>query len=173
MLTLPCYRNCSLVLTYVSTAIEVDTIALIEHSLEEGKTVACPRCVDNTRLMEFYRISSLRDLEPGTFGVLEPKPIKENLLTDFSDSVCIIPGLSFDRQGFRLGYGKGYYDRFLAGYSGTRIGICYSGCMHDRLPHGKFDRSVDILLTEGISKTIMNKKRPAAHRAAGTQGVTV
>lgn len=172
LLSLPCYKSCSLVLTYVSTEIEVNTLALIDRALHDGKTVACPRCVENTRLMEFYRIRSRDDLEPGSFGVLEPRADKENLLTQFDNSICVIPGLSFDRMGFRLGYGKGYYDRFLAEYDGVRVGICYAGNLRERLPHGKFDRAVDILLTEGITRTIISRKRPAADAAAGTHGVS-
>lgn len=67
------YREAQLLLCYVSKPIEVDTIPLIRRALADGKQVACPRCVEGTRQMEFYRIRSLDDLEKRTFGVLEPK----------------------------------------------------------------------------------------------------
>lgn len=142
------YQRCRVLLTYVSTNIEVDTYRLIEKALADGKVVAVPRCVPGTRNMEFYRIRGVEELEPGTFGVLEPLPREENRVTDFSNSLCVVPALSYDWHGFRLGYGKGYYDRFLSKYTGVMIGICYSNCVQQRLPHGRFDRPVQLLVTE-------------------------
>lgn len=142
------YEQSRLLLTYVSTAIEVDTKALIETALAAGKTVAVPRCVPHTRRMEFYQIHALDELEPGAFGVLEPAPLPDRLITDFTDSLCLVPALCYDWQGYRLGYGKGYYDRFLAHYKGHMIGLCYSSCVRRTLPHGRFDRPVELLVTD-------------------------
>lgn len=144
------YKQSTTVLTYVSTAIEVDTIAIIEHALSDGKRVACPRCVEGTFQMEFFYIDSLDELSPGTFGVLEPQRDESRMLTDYADSVCVVPGLSFDYLGYRLGYGKGYYDRFLSNYTGSTVGLCYSKCISRKLPHGRFDRAVDQLITEAF-----------------------
>lgn len=130
------YRSCKTLLTYVSTSIEVDTRALILTALEEGKRVAVPRCVPGTRDMEFYYIRGLEELEPGTFGVLEPVPGRSVRMTDFSSGLCLVPALCYDWKGYRLGYGKGYYDRFLARFGGRMIGICYHECVRRRLPHG-------------------------------------
>ncbi len=142
------YRHNSLLLTYVSTSIEVDTHEIIRRALADGKRVAVPRCVPGTRNMEFYLIRGLEELKPGTFGVLEPEPNPKNLLTDFSHGLCLIPALCYDWKGFRLGYGKGYYDRFLARFGGHMIGICYSECVRRKLPHGRFDRPAELLVTE-------------------------
>lgn len=142
------YRRSERLLTYVSTAIEVDTIGLIDRALSEGKEVAVPRCVPGTRDMEFYRITGRDCLEPGTFGVLEPKPGECEKLTDFTNGLCVVPALCYDWKGYRLGYGKGYYDRFLAGFGGHMIGICYSECVRRKLPHGRFDRPVELLVTD-------------------------
>ncbi len=146
------YKRTSQVFIYVSTSIEVDTLEIIKRAASEGKKVACPRCVDGTREMEFYYIQSVDDLEPGTFGVLEPIPDKKNIVSDFSDGVCVVPGLSFDYGGFRLGYGKGYYDRFLSSYYGFTCGLCYSDNVVKMLPHGRFDRHVGLLITDRFSK---------------------
>ncbi|MBQ9965061.1 MAG: 5-formyltetrahydrofolate cyclo-ligase, partial [Clostridia bacterium] len=142
------YRVSRQVLVYVSTPIEVDTHRIICQALADGKRVAVPRCVPDTRQMEFYYIRSMDDLAPGSFGVLEPEPNPENLVTDTTASLCLIPAFSYDFTGFRLGYGKGYYDRFLANYGGHMIGICYSACVRRYLPHGRFDRPVQLLVTE-------------------------
>ncbi len=148
------YRSAGTILCYVSTPIEVDTFMIIEQAMRDNKRVAVPRCIDNTREMDFYYINSIDDLAPRTFGVLEPIEGKCEKMTDFSSSICIIPGLAFDSAGFRLGYGKGYYDRFLSGYSCQKIGIVYDNCIQSRLPHGKFDISVDVLVTPKAVKRI-------------------
>ena len=123
------YTRSDGILTYVSTEIEVDTLRIIETALRDGKRVACPRCIEGTRNMDFYYIQSLDELSPGCFGVLEPSPTASRLFRGAQRPVCIVPGLSFDHWGYRLGYGKGYYDRFLAGYNGWTVGLCYSACI--------------------------------------------
>lgn len=142
------FREVSTVLLYCAKPVEIDTKLLIERASALGKTVAVPRCVPGTREMDFYVITSFDDLEKGAFGVLEPIPERCRKLNDFTSSVCIVPALVYDKQGFRLGYGKGYYDRFLSGYKGNCIGLAYSDWVKESLPHGKFDRKVDIIVTE-------------------------
>lgn len=148
------YKRSRLLLTYVSTAIEVDTHRIIRQALQDGKEVAVPRCVPGTRDMEFYRIQSLEELEPGTFGVMEPVPDPQRLMQDFSAGICLVPALCYDWAGYRLGYGKGYYDRFLDKFGGHMVGICYSDCVRRRLPHGRFDRAVELLVTERYLRRI-------------------
>lgn len=154
LLSMVAYKKCRLILTYVSTKIEVDTINLIETAWKDKKEVAVPRCIPGTRKMEFYKIKSLDDLTPGTFGVLEPIPEKCQLIRHFPHSICIVPGLCFDNFGYRLGYGKGYYDRFLSGYKGTKIGICYKQCIKYSLKYGKFDVPSDIVINENYIKYV-------------------
>ena len=152
------YRDNDVLLVYVSTPIEVDTKAIIEQALADGKRVAVPCCIPQTRCMEFYYIQSLDDLHPGTFGVLEPTPSEEHLVTELETGLCVIPAFCYDFSGFRLGYGKGYYDRFLARFGGNMIGICYSDCIRHRLPHGRFDRAVELIVTENyIRRTARNR----------------
>ncbi len=142
------YQACETVLTYVSLPIEVDTFNLMKRALADGKRVAVPRCVDGSRLMEFYYIESLDQLVPRTFGVLEPLKEQCELVRDFQDSICIVPALAYDRAGYRLGYGAGYYDRFLSNYPGTKIGIIYAQNLRKRLWSGRYDIPVDLILTE-------------------------
>lgn len=146
------YANTDLLLVYVSTPIEVDTRRLIEVALADGKRVAVPRCVPDTRLMEFYEITSLDQLSPGTFGVLEPDPDTATRLPEDPGGMCIVPALCYDEYGYRLGYGKGYYDRFLSGYSGITVGICYAACVWGSLVYGRYDRPVELLVTERYIK---------------------
>ena len=146
--TLRSYKYAKTVLCYVSTPIEVDTRAIIAAALRQGKQVAVPYCIPNTRQMEFYLINSLDELHKGAFSVDEPNPNTAQKLTDYSNSVCIVPGLCFDKSGYRLGYGKGYYDRFLNGYTGSAIGICYQNCISNRLITGRFDKSCSVVVTD-------------------------
>lgn len=152
------YREEDLVLTFVSKDSEVDTKEIIKQALRDSKKVAVPRCVENTTDIEFYLIKSLDDLERGSFGVLEPIKERCERLDDFSKGVCLVPAIAFDKKGYRLGYGKGYYDRFLSKYNGRILGVCYSACVCDSLPHGRFDRRVPSIVTEKCIITTAYKR---------------
>lgn len=142
------FREADTLLAYMSTDIEVDTRYLIERAWELGKKVAVPRCVQGTRNMVFYYITSFDDLENGAFGVREPIVSQCRPVIDFETGICVVPALVFDKKCFRLGYGKGYYDRFLAAFKGTAVGICYEACRKDSIPRGKYDKCLDLFITE-------------------------
>lgn len=142
------YKECSTVIIYISTPIEVDTKGIIIRAWKDGKSVIVPKCIDGTHEMDFYRIRSYNDVEPGTFGVLEPVEDKAKKVTTFKNSICIVPALSYDKFGYRLGYGGGYYDRFLSKYNGKKIGIVYNDCISQKLVHGRYDVPVDMVITE-------------------------
>lgn len=149
------YKKAKTLLCFVSTKHEIDTHELIKHAFENNKTVAVPKCINQKGSMGFYIINSFDDLKKSTFGLLEPDRDTAKRLLDFSDSICILPGLSFDKFGFRIGYGKGYYDRFLSKYMGKKIGVCYDNCMSDVLPRGKYDVAADMIVTQvGVIKPI-------------------
>lgn len=150
----PMYQKAKVLLCYVSTGIEVDTRRILEQAFADGKSVAVPCCLDENGSMAFYYINSLSELSPATYGLLEPDPHKARIYTDESASVCIVPGFAFDANGYRIGFGKGFYDRFLHRYSGVKIGICYSSCITSRLPHGRHDIAADYIVTPKYIKTI-------------------
>ena len=83
----------------------------------------------------------------GAYGIPEPSD-KMEVVTDFSECICIVPGLVFDLSGHRLGYGKGYYDRFLKDFTGYSVGLVYSEFILDKLPCEPTDRAVDLMITE-------------------------
>lgn len=147
------YKNVDTIFAYVSIGDEVDTYPIIEYSLEAGKRVAVPYCIPNTRLMDFYYINSIEDLSRGSFGVPEPDIKKCNKATE-KNGIILVPGLAFDKYGYRMGYGKGYYDRYLNGFNGTKIGLCYSVCMSRCILHNRYDRSVDYIITDNFTKFI-------------------
>ena len=148
LLNLFSVREADVVLTYVSTEIEVKTLDFIETLLKQGKKVGVPKCLNEKGDMDFFIIKSLSDLESGFFGVQEPDPQRATIAETTENSVCIVPAFLFDEKGFRLGYGKGYYDRFLSKFQGKTVGICYDENICDSLMHGKYDRPVGLIVTE-------------------------
>ncbi|MBE6761165.1 MAG: 5-formyltetrahydrofolate cyclo-ligase [Ruminococcaceae bacterium] len=141
------YRSAKVIMVYVSTSIEVDTFKIIENALMDGKQVAVPRCIPQTRQMEFHYITSVEQLAPGSFSVLEP-PEHYPIVSDFTGALMLVPGFMFDCFGFRLGYGKGYYDRYLSRYNGAAVGLCYSEELRAHMHHGRYDRAVDAVVSE-------------------------
>lgn len=146
------YKPAKTILIYVSTAIEVSTINIIKTALRDGKKVAVPRCIKDTREMDFHYINSVDELSPGTFSVLEP-PSDFPVVTDFTGCLMIVPGMQFDMNGYRIGYGKGYYDRYMSKFTGISVGICYSNELVPFMYHGKYDKAVDIVVTDKKIKT--------------------
>ncbi len=151
------YQKAKTILIFVSTKIEVDTIKIIEKAIQDGKKVAVPKCLDKNGRMAFFVIKSLNELQEASFGLLEPDEKKSPMLIDFTSSICILPGFAFDSNGYRIGFGKGYYDRFLQKYSGIKIGICYNSCIADSLPHGRYDVSANYIVTPKYILTVKNK----------------
>ncbi len=147
VLDLPEYQNCRMVYIYVSKAGEVDTRPIIENAWRSGKTVAVPRCGANG-IMHFYCIDAWNALEPGCFGLSEPAVWCKPALKPEPEDLCIVPGLAFDRDGHRLGYGKGFYDRFLADFPGRTAGLCPAASMVSRLPRDATDRPAELVITE-------------------------
>ena len=142
------YKKSEILFTYVSLSNEVDTFPLIAAALKSGKRVAVPRCIEGKPLIEFYFIHGRSELEQGSYGLLEPSP-KPEMLCTYRNGLCVLPGLSFDREGSRLGYGRGYYDRFLQKFEGTTVGLCFSPILSDKqLPTGRFDVPASIIVTD-------------------------
>ena len=146
------YRPAHTILIYMSTPIEVDTVKIIKNAWADGKKVAVPRCIPESRDMEFHYIENLECLSPGTFGVLEPD-ISLPIVTDFSGCLMIVPGMQFDVNGYRIGYGKGYYDRYMVRFTGRSAGICYSDELKPFMYHGRYDQAVDIVVTDRRIRT--------------------
>ena len=158
MVASPFYRDARTLLCYVSTPIEVDTIGLIQHAFSDKKTVAVPKCLDRSGKMAFYAIQSINELKEDTFGLLEPDPSVHACVSDFSGALCILPAFAFDTEGYRIGFGKGYYDRFLQRFNGVKVGICYPSCIANKLPHGRYDVPADYVVTPKYILTIKKQE---------------
>lgn len=147
------FQKAEVILMYASLPDEVETLSLIEELLQEGKKdVYCPVTQDNE--MDFYKISSVDDLKEGNFHVLEPEPLEEKVLELQKDvAYCMLmPGLMFDKTGNRLGYGKGYYDKYLArvteNVSLTTIALSYEAMVKDKIPAEDTDWCANYVVTE-------------------------
>ena len=155
------FRYAEYVLLYAATEGEIDINAIAALALEKGKKVCFPRCDKKTHTMTYHIVNSLDELKVDSYGILEPTedaPIYEPE-KDTGAAVCFVPGLVYDKAGYRLGYGKGFYDRYLSAFSGCTIGVVYSDYILPVVPRGRFDVSVDILLTEkGVKITKDGKK---------------
>jgi len=147
LISFPKFKNSELILTYISVNDETDTISLIKYCFENNKRVAVPKCLNKNGTMEFFEIKSFDDVNPSYFGLLEPS---ENcpVIRDFSNSLCVVPAFSYDIKGYRIGYGGGFYDRFLSKHNVLKIGICYDECIEENHLHDEFDINVDIVITE-------------------------
>lgn len=145
------YRFSDTVLLYSPIKSEVDITSVALAALRSGKRIAYPKCHDDFTV-SFHYVTSVSDLVPGKFGILEPDgklPIFEHSSVIKKEScICLIPALIFDREGYRVGYGKGYYDRFLAEFKGTKIGVAHNDFVINRVPRGKFDRKADMIITD-------------------------
>lgn len=140
------------VFTYASTEIEVDTRRLIEYCLEKKIPVALP--VSGDEDLDFFYINSLDELEKGRYGIDEPP---QTLHADFSErTLCVVPALCADGNGLRLGYGKGYYDRFLSVFSGTSVIVCYDDFRRE-VPAEPHDRKADYTFFN--RKTVNNGRK--------------
>ena len=143
------YVEATTVLTYVSVSSEVSTRMFIECALRDGKTVAVPRCLPG-HCLEFVAIASLEQLVAAPFNLLEPaKELPAVTEEQKNNSICIVPALLVDTKGYRLGYGAGFYDRFLSTYPGKKICLAYQqNLSRIMLPHAAFDVAVDVVITE-------------------------
>lgn len=152
------YRSCSSLFLYSATGSEVNLDSVLKKALSDGKSVALPICKDRDGNMEFYFITDKSQLKCGMFGINEPiKELCEVAVSD-RDSLCLVPGLSFDLNGGRLGYGKGYYDRFLELFKGKSVGICFNACVCDNLVLDEHDKKVNYLITDKKLYILDNKE---------------
>lgn len=138
------FREATDLYCYVDFKGEVGTRALMQEAWRLGKTVWVPRV--SGMEMEFYEITSLGQLAPGTFGVPEPA---EGVPGSARDGLMIMPGVAFDSRRNRVGYGKGYYDRYLEKHPGLdTIAICFDMQIVEEVPSDPLDIRPRILITE-------------------------
>ena len=140
------YQQADCIFCYVSTAEEIDTRTVLENALASGRTVCVPLCGKGGS-MSARSITALSDLRAGHYGILEPSDTAEEIAPEDIDLV-LAPALACSRNGYRLGYGGGYYDRFLARTQAVCAALCASRRLVNELPHEDFDRRCHYIITE-------------------------
>ncbi len=138
------------ILLYAGMGGEVDTAPLLSALLRAGKRVALPRCTAAPGEMEARLIGPDTALVRHRLGMLEPGEDCPLLPPEALDLI-LVPGLAFDRRGYRLGQGGGYYDRFLPRCAGKTVALCRERFLLPAVPREEHDRPVDLVLTEGAS----------------------
>ena len=141
----PEWKNAQMICLYMSTPDEVDTKPLLAAALNAGKTVVFPRVEGDTLIL--HQVQSVGDFIRGAYQILEPKK-SAPVVDPKSVDLFIVPGIAFDQDGFRLGHGKGYYDRLLAGISAPKIGLSYAIQTVAEVAHTSYDVPVTTVVTE-------------------------
>ena len=141
------YKDADVILLYFPTRSEPDISALADIARRDGKKIAFPISVTKDCTLDFRFISSPDELEIGAYGIREPRADAER--ATLSDrTLCIVPALAVDADGYRLGYGKGYYDRFLSTFEGNAVVAIHSSLVCERLPRNDTDIPIKTIITE-------------------------
>ena len=144
ILSQPFYKSAETVMTYLSYNSEPDTLALVKIMLAEGKTVCAPVCGEGGR-MEASRFQSFSELKPSKMGILEPPETR--LVPPQQIDLILVPGCGFNSRGHRIGYGRGFYDRFLPKTSAVTCGLFYELLKTD-FNEEKTDIPLQFIITE-------------------------
>jgi len=141
LITRPGFLKAGIVAAYIAKGSEVDTKRIIEYCLDNGKTVLVPCTNDKIEMVKFL---GFEKLAPARFGVLEPT----EKIAGQNPDVVLIPGVAFGLCMHRIGYGKGYYDRYLKSVDAYRVGLCYDFQVLEKLPAHEWDEKMNEIITE-------------------------
>lgn len=145
------YKEAKVVALYSSLPAEVDTASLIIKAVNDRKVVALPKVINKVDL-EFYSISKVEKLEgKGAFGIKEPLASVENFIARDKIDLIIVPGICFDKNKNRVGFGKGFYDRYLADKNNIiKVGICFEEqvLQNDFISTDEYDIKMDMVITD-------------------------
>ena len=146
LFSLPEFQKAGTILFYSSIKSEVETMTMIETALLLGKRVVLPAINKSSQALDLFEVKSISELSKGVFGIPEPQKIfpveKEEI------ELAVLPGIVFDRRGYRIGYGYGYYDRLLKDLKIPRIGIAFEPQIIDAIPSEPHDVPVNKIISE-------------------------
>lgn len=132
----------------IANGLEWDTQAIIETGWRQGKIMCVPKCEPSSKKLSFYRFYDYNQLEVVYYHLREPKPDERERVGKSELDLLVVPGVVFDARGFRIGFGGGYYDRFLQNHTFQTISLVHSLQMIDEIPEESFDIPVDRLISE-------------------------
>lgn len=143
-----CWNESNVIGITISQEFEWDTRPLIEAAWEQGKKVVIPKCYPEEKELLFYKLVSYVQLESVYMNLLEPIEAETELTKKDTIDLIIVPGLLYDYNGYRIGFGGGYYDRFLSDYPNKTLSLASQIQLMEKLPHDSYDIPVDHLITE-------------------------
>ncbi|MGB9760944.1 MAG: 5-formyltetrahydrofolate cyclo-ligase [Caldimicrobium sp.] len=141
------FKNSQRIAFYYPVNKEVNLTIAIEEALKQGKEIFLPKTHLKEKRLSFHKVTDLARLSPGVFGIFEPPSIDSPIEACELDLI-LVPGLAFDLKKYRLGYGGGFYDRFLKETKALKIGIAFSFQIIEKLPQDPWDEKMDYILTE-------------------------
>lgn len=145
----PLYQDARTIYGYLPYNQEVRTVPMLQRALEEGKRVAVPKVYGDK--MKFIYLTDLTQVVAGYAGI--PEPVADGPVADDSTALVLMPGLAFDAQGHRIGYGGGFYDKFLAAEPNhPTIALCYDFQMLSQVKTEEYDMPVDCVLWAEIGE---------------------
>lgn len=142
------WQNANTIGITISNFPEVDTYQIIRKGWECGKKIAIPKCNPKTKEMKFRQLDTFNQLETVYYGLFEPiAGLTEDVLSDEID-LLIVPGIVYSRDGYRIGFGGGYFDRYLEGLGSGTISLAFSNQVVGTLPIENHDIPVEKIITE-------------------------
>lgn len=148
ILTTAAWQQAQVIGLTLSKGSEWETRTLIEAAWQAGQQVAVPKCIPKTKRLDFYRITSYDQVAVGFYQLEEPLPERAQLLASDQIDLLVVPGVAFDKRGYRVGFGGGYYDRLLADFRGNTLSQFASWQWLEAFEPDPWDQPVDVLVTE-------------------------
>ncbi len=142
---LPVFQKAKIVFLYISKQDEVDTHGIVEYLGKKKRTIVAPRVKGEH--LTLHSVEGFEHLEKGSFEILEPKRNRPKILPR-TIQLALVPGIAFDKNGHRVGYGKGYFDRLLKKLPCKKIGLAYGFQIVDKIETHPYDVPVDFIITE-------------------------
>lgn len=142
------WKNATIIGITISQDSEWNTRPIIEAAWQQGKKVCVPKCYPDKKKLSFYQIESYEQLEVVFYNLQEPIPNETTYIDKKHIELLIVPGLVFDQNGFRIGFGGGYYDRFLKDFTNPTVSLISKRQLVDRVPREHFDIPVQHIITE-------------------------
>lgn len=142
------WKNAETVGIYLSFGNEWDTRSIVAEAFKLGKKIAIPKTDPKTKTMDFYEITEEWQVRKGHFGILEPIVEEARFVDKDEIDLLVVPGLIFSKDGYRIGYGGGYYDRFLIDFIHPTVSLVSKTQLRETLPINHYDLPVNYLITE-------------------------
>ena len=160
LIALSAYESSKTIMCFVSFRSEVNTGIIIKNILDRGKRLVVPVADIKTKSLKLSYVNSIGDLVPGAYGIPEPSPSSFREASPEDIDLVLVPGACFNLKGYRIGYGGGYYDKFLPGIrkDALALGLCFDFQIVSSIEPEKHDVPVDMVLTE--KRMIKTKAQP-------------